>query len=88
MKRFTMLTLVAGAIVFPAAADARFCPGSGLSGYDVKGVSCSTAKAVIKEFQRNGSPAKGFTCKEKSTPDGTSITCRKGDKRIKYVSAD
>jgi hypothetical protein len=86
MKRFIPLALVAGSIAFPATADAKFCPGSGLSGYKVTGVTCAKAKAVIKEFKQNGSPAKGFTCKEKSTEDGTTITCTKGDKRIKYFS--
>jgi hypothetical protein len=83
------LALATLALAFPATAEAKTCPSNSV--YEqtkVRGVSCSKAKALLKDFWKDGVAPAGWKCNQKYYEGGATTKCRKGEKRITHFSAD
>jgi hypothetical protein len=88
MRRLPLL-LVGAALAFPATADAKLCPGKSVyEATKVKGVSCAKAKAVLKDYWKDGDAPGAWKCKQIRYEGGVTTKCRNGDKRITHLSAD
>jgi hypothetical protein len=88
MSRLPLL-LVAAALAFPATAEARICPSKSV--YEITkatNVSCTKAKAVLKDYWKDGVAPGSWSCHQKQYPGGVTTKCRKGDRRIVHQSAD
>ena len=88
MRRLPLL-LVGAALAFPATADAKVCQSSSV--YEllkVRNVSCQKARAVLKDYWKDGVAPGAWRCKQEQYPGGVTTKCRKGDKRIVHQSAD
>ncbi|MEJ7893900.1 MAG: hypothetical protein WKF94_14815 [Solirubrobacteraceae bacterium] len=89
MTRIPLL-LVGLALVFPATASARSCssnePGAG--NLTARNVSCTKARIILNARLSGQTRPFNFTCKARPYEGGSTTTCTKGDRRVRFQIAD
>lgn len=89
MHRFP-LVLIALAVAFPATASAKSCSTDAPNAGNVtaKNVSCKKANIIVNSVQGGETRPFNYKCTSKPYEGGSTTTCKKGDKRVRFQVAD
>lgn len=84
------LALVALALAFPATADAKSCSSNeeNAGNLTAQNVSCKKARTIMNARLSGETKPFNFTCKSKRYEGGSTTTCTKGDRKVRFQVAD